>query len=198
MTTLTKCCADCKQDLPPTAFVRDRQRLDGLSTYCRRCRGVRDAAYRGRVKQANRTASPPVSKRCCHCKQELPSSKFQVNTRSRDGLASVCKSCTAARRKARPPLGAAARAARNARQRVRRRERYATDPAYRDRIRAETRASGRRRRKQMSARQRERYQTDPVYRARVRATQQRWLERKRMQQRYAGDAGEEAPRQGAE
>ncbi|HSH83454.1 MAG TPA: hypothetical protein VLA19_33390 [Herpetosiphonaceae bacterium] len=50
----------------------------------------------------------------------------------------------------------------------------------------------------MSARQRERYQTDPVYRARVRATQQRWLERKRMQQRYAGDAGEEAPRQGAE
>ena len=129
MTPVTKRCADCKQELPTEAFVRDTQRPDGLSAYCRSCRSARDRAYRARVKAAHPKRVPPASKVCGRCKQVLPASAFSVRRHSPDGLVAMCKRCDSAVSTAWRRAHPEAVAARNARVRLRRRKQQATDPA---------------------------------------------------------------------
>ena len=46
MTTTSKYCPDCREELSLDSFTRDARRKDGLSFYCRGCRIVRDEVSR--------------------------------------------------------------------------------------------------------------------------------------------------------
>lgn len=179
MSSSTKRCPGCDQHLQLDAYVRDRHRPDGLSTYCRICRNARGQAYREQLRARNATIPPAAKRVCSVCHQELPASAFSRNRSSPDGLSAECRPCRAARERAWRRNNPDAARAKDARKNARLRARRHRDPDYAAKQRARWLAYGRRQRAAISARQKARYHNDPEYRRRLIAYQVRWQRKKR-------------------
>ena len=68
-----KVCSRCRQELALSEFGKDRQRDDGLTIYCRRCRRERHAVACGEGKVVRGgvvVRPPPRTANCEHCGEE--------------------------------------------------------------------------------------------------------------------------------
>jgi len=86
----SKRCPGCGQVKLRTEFCMLRSRTDGLSTYCRACRGEKlSAAYR------RREARPPLVKHkvCSKCEIDKLAIDFYNEPKKKDGLSYECRSC---------------------------------------------------------------------------------------------------------
>lgn len=106
-----KTCPDCQQNLPGSAFGKDKHKSGGLTTYCKKCTKVRRDTFRNEHREhfneMNRESARrrrkevypfrPVTKTektCTNCKQFLPISEFARQKSSSDGLHSWCMDCS--------------------------------------------------------------------------------------------------------
>ena len=94
-----KTCTRCSQELPLSAFARGTQYRDGLQYWCRDCSAD---AYRQRRtamgKSVRRPREVPAGhKHCLQCDKTKPHDQWSRATRTKDGLATACKTCMAAR-----------------------------------------------------------------------------------------------------
>lgn len=87
---MNKTCFACKESKPAGEFYVNKQKKDGLSSYCKPCHIAKKSSYY--------VAHPKVRldglKRCPQCGDTKPLSDFHNNKRSHDGLASYCKPCS--------------------------------------------------------------------------------------------------------
>ncbi|MEU0449808.1 endonuclease VII domain-containing protein [Streptomyces tendae] len=96
-----KWCRQCKRDLHPGDFARDKNRRDGLQVWCRECVAEYSAArYRRRREALGKTVREKVDvpeghKLCRGCDQIKPRSEWHLKRSAPDGLSSRCKACRA-------------------------------------------------------------------------------------------------------
>ncbi|MBV2355821.1 endonuclease VII domain-containing protein [Streptomyces sp. J2-1] len=94
-------CGKCGRELPPQAFARDRNRLDGLQPYCRGCVARYGAAHYRRRREAmgkpvrDKPDVPVGHKWCRTCGEIKPHGDWHRNATASDGLATRCKACKA-------------------------------------------------------------------------------------------------------
>lgn len=92
-----KRCPRCEQQLPFTAFARNRSMRDGLQVYCRECAATyhqqRQVARGRRVRP--RVQAPEGHKFCRRCETVKPHSQWDRNSSASDGLSTRCKACRA-------------------------------------------------------------------------------------------------------
>nr|WP_189814782.1 endonuclease VII domain-containing protein [Streptomyces olivaceoviridis] len=94
-----KRCSRCKRHKPRAAFTRNRAMRDGLQAYCRECAA---ACHQQRQVAKGRNVrpgvdAPPGHKYCRTCGQVKPHSEWTRNRSASDGLATLCKTCKAAK-----------------------------------------------------------------------------------------------------
>jgi hypothetical protein len=82
-TQLTKCCSNCKQELPDSGFYRDKRAKDGLQSACKHCQAERQRQYR-RTEQGRET-----NKRLCkrhNQRRNIKASKLKYRITNKDKL----------------------------------------------------------------------------------------------------------------
>ncbi|MER5558531.1 endonuclease VII domain-containing protein [Streptomyces sp. NPDC048491] len=98
-----KRCSRCERMLSWEAFAKNRASRDGYQVYCREC----SAAYHQQRQVARgknvrpRVKAPEGHKFCRTCGTIKPHSEWSRNRRASDGFATLCKSCKAAKGRAR-------------------------------------------------------------------------------------------------
>lgn len=90
----TKRCLRCSDDLPLGMFHHDKNKSDGLTSYCKKCR----AEMQGRH-YVPKEEFPEGHRRCTKCQEIKPLDEFHKTKKGRFGRASVCIVC---RSKAKP------------------------------------------------------------------------------------------------
>ncbi len=93
----SKWCPNCSTLLPAASFHRCVTHLDGLSTWCSKCKSLRESESRTR-----RAESPPpvlpALKRCSGpCGRVLPLAAFGRNLSAADRHKVVCRQCRSLR-----------------------------------------------------------------------------------------------------
>ncbi len=86
-----KPCFDCEQILNIYEFSNDREKIDGLSRNCKKCRSI--DKKKSRIKNKDKEKIKPETKKCPSCKIIKSSSGFSKNSNRPDGLNSNCKEC---------------------------------------------------------------------------------------------------------
>lgn len=102
-------CHKCHQDLPESAFARDKAARDGLQVQCTRCIHPQNNCACGRLKDKRAAkchlchrsrlrvlvAQPlPAEKKCCTCKRTLSIDEFWGSTTRTTGIRPMCKDCS--------------------------------------------------------------------------------------------------------
>lgn len=92
----TKVCYQCKLEKKSSDFRKDKNRRDGLHYVCKLCAKIlqdkKVASYKN-----NRIV--PKKKICSSCGKEKDSSEFWKEDRTKDGLFSMCTSCSLVKKK---------------------------------------------------------------------------------------------------
>lgn len=158
-----KRCPTCGEVKPLDGFNRHRSRSDGREGVCRQCSSASTRRWRRDGPKPKGEQYPlrgRTEKRCPRCDEVKPEEEWARSANRYDGLASLCKACAYAASKASAdtnPPSPARREERNAYSRQwrrdnleritdRRKERYQTDPVYRERVLEGTRSRARRNR----------------------------------------------------
>lgn len=97
---LMKTCASCQRDLPTDAFQADAQKEDGLRSWCRECRRVKQRGYVEGWKRQRADEPTPENKRCSKCGYTQLISAFVKDACRPDGYHVWCSGC---RKKANKP-----------------------------------------------------------------------------------------------
>ena len=94
-----KRCTRCQRDLPLAAFARGVNFRDGLQYRCRECGAeVYRQRQRARGKKVReRIETPAGHKHCYTCGETKPHSEWAKASRTKDGLATACRTCMAER-----------------------------------------------------------------------------------------------------
>lgn len=91
-----KRCNGCGAAKPCDAFHIRRKSPDGLSRLCHDCQREHGRKHRERYREINLRRDPRAAtptKRCCRCKEVLPSERFDISRSKKDGLADKCRQC---------------------------------------------------------------------------------------------------------
>ena len=96
---LTKKCSTCHEEKPLNEFSKDTKGKFGRRSKCKIC----DSAYNKTKAAEHKAANEMLSiyelyertpeKKCCTCKDVLPSTEFDRNSAQKDGLQGRCRSC---------------------------------------------------------------------------------------------------------
>jgi len=97
---MEKACKRCGDIKPLTEFHKDRQKTDGLSTWCKPCNRSTKKEY---DKRPPKRQCAPGMHYCTDCKTEKPMEDFHNNSASYTGKADVCKPCVKVRTANRKP-----------------------------------------------------------------------------------------------
>jgi hypothetical protein len=98
---LTKRCPSCEDELPRSAFGRNKALPDGLSFYCLACNRARNRAwYRSRRESQGKGVRdhswvPDGFRWCPACQQAVAHEGYTRNSRTASGFGSMCASCKA-------------------------------------------------------------------------------------------------------
>lgn len=88
---MEKECRACRLTKPAAEFYTNRQKSDGLSSYCKACTLAKmRAAY---VKKPPKPRPPEGFKKCTTCKEIKPCSDFGAHRGRADGLQYSCRAC---------------------------------------------------------------------------------------------------------
>jgi hypothetical protein len=96
-----KCCTKCETRFPTSQFRKDKQKRDGLTSWCRGCLLKKDYSVvkrrRGReMQEITRIQNKLYSNRCklcTKCKKSLDLKEFGKSKLNYDGLTSLCLLC---------------------------------------------------------------------------------------------------------
>lgn len=88
-----KFCPGCNAEKTIAEFSPDRERRDGLQTYCRLCRQQQAKSIRLRRRTSQRPLPPSGHKRCLSCRKTLPVHQFNRDNNQADGLSHNCRPC---------------------------------------------------------------------------------------------------------
>lgn len=90
----SKTCTLCREMLPPSAFHRDRQKLDGLTARCRSCRAHdRREATPHAIRKRPNSRRDGEGKVCPRCETYRSWGAFNALKSGRDGHQTYCRSC---------------------------------------------------------------------------------------------------------
>ena len=89
-----KTCKICGEEKPLDQFHKDRQKADGLNSYCKPCTIAKQLDYKMRPP---RRKDPTGLKTCAHCKALKPVDDYYAAADRWDGRDNMCKTCRAAK-----------------------------------------------------------------------------------------------------
>jgi hypothetical protein len=86
-----KKCSKCEKILNVSDFYKDKNKLSGLSSHCKKCKNNETKIRRQNRKESN--IKIPISKSCPKCEKIKPSNDFNKTKSNKDGLAIYCRKC---------------------------------------------------------------------------------------------------------
>jgi hypothetical protein len=90
----TKRCPKCGEVKPVSEFHKAVNKVDGYSTFCKKCNKSSSVQYRNKVADREFEDIQPMGKKTCYkCKRRLLVKEFNFSRSSYDGLSSLCREC---------------------------------------------------------------------------------------------------------
>ncbi|HJC29572.1 MAG TPA: HNH endonuclease [Candidatus Dietzia intestinigallinarum] len=151
-TTDTKACTKCGEVKPLAEYYRNAKSTDGRSSQCKACRSAQRKTHVRRLEAERVEPAPTDTKPCTKCGEVKPLTEYHRNTGTRDGHQTQCKVCKSTHKQGwynanREKNAARRRAWREANRdkiysfnREYHARRWANDPEYRERVRAQRKA----------------------------------------------------------
>jgi len=96
-----KQCTGCEEIKFVSEYHKNKNSSDGLSIYCKVCSKENERVFEEKKKEALKFIVVGTSKICKECKVDQDVCEFSKSVKNKDGLSTVCKTCSNAHSRAR-------------------------------------------------------------------------------------------------